>query len=50
MPITEQLRTSEQLQQAGLPRAAAVLLAENGAVYASRQALGGEAAAQPTHA
>ena len=28
MPITEQLKTSEQLQQAGLPHAAAVLLAE----------------------
>ena len=41
MPITEQLQTSEQLQQAGLPRAAAVLIAENGVVCASRQALGG---------
>jgi hypothetical protein len=38
MPITEQLKTSEQLQQAGLPHAAAVLLAEKI-----------EAAAQATH-
>jgi hypothetical protein len=38
MPITEQLKTSEQLQQAGLPHAAAVLLAEKI-----------EAAAQSTH-
>jgi len=38
MPITEQLRTAEQLQQAGLPHNAAVLLAEKI-----------EAAAQATH-
>jgi len=38
MPITEQLQTSEQLERAGLPHAAAVLLAEKI-----------EAAAQATH-
>ena len=38
MPITEQLQTSEQLERAGLPRAAAVLLAEKF-----------EATAQATH-